>query len=342
MNYIDYEAEAFASEETFQNWYFKRVKKDIDFWDHWIAQHPAKRQAITDAIYIMDSLRAAAATSNASDPQRPWEQLNRILENDQDLNHQKLKAPPKSATWTKQMLLWAASLGLLALTTVYFISNRTREIVHTTDFGEITSITLPDNSVVTLNSNSKLTYPNSLGGDSQDRIIRLEGEAYFSVVPTESHQRFLVHTPNNVVVEVLGTEFNVKQRNSGTKIVLNSGKISLKIKDKQQVLMKPGELVSITKQSSHYQKVAINTDLYTSWKCKLFLFEDTPLKEVIALLEDNYGLRVEVKDAALLEQKVSGSVPSDNINLLMEGLSASFGLTIHHSQNRVTITQKLN
>ena len=45
--------------------------------------------------------------------------------------------------------------------------------------------TLPDGSVVWLNSETKLTYPDQFTGDK--RSVSLEGEAYFEVA--KSHER---------------------------------------------------------------------------------------------------------------------------------------------------------
>ncbi len=342
MNYIDFEAEDFASNESFQNWYYKRNHNDEEFWDQWRAQHPSIEHKMVEAIRIMDTFIQTVQPITHDSIQSSWDTLTTRLE-EEEVPQLNLDQRENQSWWTlPKTFFLAASVILMAITIFFFTIKKPSELIHQTDFGETISITLPDNSVVTLNSNSKLRYSSSFSEKDQDRKVWLEGEAYFSVVHTESNQRFLVYTPDNVVVEVLGTEFNVRHRKNGTKVVLNSGKISLKIEDvPENIIMKPGELVDIPEHADSFSQVAVNTDLYTSWKCKLFVFEDTPLVEVISLLEDNYGLNVKVTDATLLDQNVSGSVPSDNIKLLMEGLSESFGLTIQHSQNNVTIMRKV-
>jgi ferric-dicitrate binding protein FerR (iron transport regulator) len=44
-----------------------------------------------------------------------------------------------------------------------------------------------------------------------------------------TNQKFLVHTADRLTVEVLGTSFNVFKRPSGTRVVLQSGKVKLNI-----------------------------------------------------------------------------------------------------------------
>ncbi|NMM47207.1 FecR family protein [Marinigracilibium pacificum] len=74
------------------------------------------------------------------------------------------------------------------------------ETVETGDNFE--AVTLPDSSVVYLNHNSKISYDE----DFEERIVNLEGEAFFDVVPGDT--RFKVVTENGEV-EVEGTSFNV-------------------------------------------------------------------------------------------------------------------------------------
>ncbi len=336
MDYSDFLAEDFVADESFQNWYFQRDQKDIDFWDQWINLHPHRHTHISEAILIMDNFSASTQEVINNRPQTSWSKLIDLLDEKPEVE---ISMRSKKL---RNLIRAAALLILVAVSAIFWISLKSPQIVHRTDFGETKSITLPDNSVVTLNSNSKLTFSKSFVNQGV-RSVYLEGEAYFSVVHTEIPQRFLVHTPDQVVVEVLGTEFNVKSRQNGTKIVLNSGKISLDLKNEgEKITMQPGELVSIPENNSSFQKSTVNTDLYTSWKCRVLVFDNTPLQEITDILEENYGLQVKVADASLLNLKVSGSVPSDNIKLLMEGLAESFGLTVIHEQNHVKISERVN
>jgi hypothetical protein len=116
---------------------------------------------------------------------------------------------------------------------------------HTTHDGEKQKIILPDGSRVFLNSNSTLAY-NHDWKDSEKRKVRLSGEAFFQV-REKAHQgrkvKFAVMT-KNIEVEVVGTEFDVNTRNEQTQVFLNSGRVNLKIPEKQQTVpMRPGEIM---------------------------------------------------------------------------------------------------
>ena len=97
---------------------------------------------------------------------------------------------------------------------------------YVTRYGETQTILLPDSSTVLLNANSRLT----LSTDWTDtREVWLEGEAFFRVrkikritsPASAEHVKFIVRT-DRLNVEVLGTEFNVRQRSEKTAVLLKS------------------------------------------------------------------------------------------------------------------------
>ena len=338
MDYSVFTAEDFASDNSFQNWVFKKKDEDIEFWEAWVLKNPEKKEEIAEAVSILNGFRICEAEVSRMRVDKSWQRLEKALEFEEKENPVQLPGPPQRP-WYK----YAAAVVLLIIAgLMYQRFFHNREIVHRTNYGETASITLPDNSVVTLNSNSSLRYLTPWD-DKVDREVWLDGEAYFSVVKTGNHQKFYVKSDDGPLVEVLGTEFNVTKRKSRTRVVLNTGKIRLNINNsslKEAIVMLPGELVEFRDTAATYVRKKVNTELYTSWKCKKLMFEDTKLEEVVLLLEEIYGLKVEVSEPALLEKSVSGSAPSNNINLLINGLSESFGLSIVRQKKQVKISAK--
>ena len=73
--------------------------------------------------------------------------------------------------------------------------------------GMTASLTLPDSTIVYLNSGSSLSYPSFFSG--KKREVALSGEAYFQVTPN-ANKKFIVSTPHQSRIEVLGTCFNIE------------------------------------------------------------------------------------------------------------------------------------
>jgi len=207
-----------------------------------------------------------------------------------------------------------------------------------TAYGEIRTITLPDQSVVTLNGNSTLRYSRRWDR-ADDREIWVQGEAFFDVKPA-AQQRFLVHTSHRINVEVLGTTFNVLDRGERVQVVLRSGKVRLSGQTpaiQQPIVMQPGELVEIRKSAPVYHRKQIDAEQYASWKNRKLQFSNTSFAEVVRILQETYGLTVIVKDTSLLHQQLSGTVPSGNANMLLDGLSQLLGLKITRQDATVNI-----
>jgi ferric-dicitrate binding protein FerR (iron transport regulator) len=199
---------------------------------------------------------------------------------------------------------------------------------------------LPDGSTVVLNANSKLTLQSDWKHDPE-RDIYLDGEAFFSVVHKPNNQLFKVHTKEGVTVEVLGTTFNVYDRTNGTKVVLNSGQIRLNLptaEAPETIVMMPGEMVEYKAQ--HYNKKAVDPQLYSAWTDNRIILNHTSLGEMINMLEDNYGLDVIVENQLLLAQTVSGSMPLSNADILLQQLGKAFQLKITRNDNNVMIEEE--
>lgn len=255
-----------------------------------------------------------------------------------------LEEKKKYRVLTLKRLSLAASLFLMMALGVVFWQVRYGEREYTTGYGQTATVVLPDGSVVTLNGNSRLSVPKRWPTEG-DREVQVEGEAYFSIQHTTTHQKFFVRMGGSTSVEVLGTEFNVSNRNAETEVVLSSGKIALHLPsvkgaEEQVVEMKPGDLVLYRKSDRYYNKKAVNPEHYSSWKSSKLLFEDTQLKEVLDILKDTYGMKIIVDDPAILKRTISGSAPTKNVDLLIGGLSGILDLTFTKNGNTLMITSK--
>ena len=189
-------------------------------------------------------------------------------------------------------------------------------IEYTTDYGETQQIVLPDSSVVTLNASSTLKLA-SHWSHHEDRLVHLEGEAFFDVRHKDT--KFMVQT-SDLIVEVLGTKFNVNNRRNKTQVVLNSGKIRLNLAQKEDLLMQPGELTEFSKSSGQLIQKKVDPEVFSSWRNKTLMFDGTPLSEIAQLLEDIYGLEVEIKNPALAGRRLTGEIASTDLDMFLNTL----------------------
>lgn len=177
-------------------------------------------------------------------------------------------------------------------------------------------ITLSDSTTVSLNANSKLKYPDTFIGD--ERVVELEGEAYFDV--TKSDKPFIVRVKDGEI-KVYGTEFNIYSRNeSPLEAVLVKGKIGFKDKNNSEVIMNPGEWITLIDDIIHKRNVDVND--YILWQKRMFIYKNRTLNRVLSDLEQWYGVKIEVNDKDIYDIELTMVTSQDeNVNNILDFIS---------------------
>ncbi|WP_075556992.1 FecR domain-containing protein [Parabacteroides timonensis] len=193
-----------------------------------------------------------------------------------------------------------------------------------TNPGMMTNLTLPDGTKVNLNSESSLTYPEIFEGDL--RSVRLEGEAFFEVVKNPE-KRFVVTTPHNARVEVLGTSFNMEafKWDSIVSTTLISGKVAF-ITKSGQVDMKPGEKLVYNIQANRPRIYHTSGETETSWKEGMIVFKKTPFKEAIRMLTKRYNVEFVVSNNKYVNDLFTGSFTDHRLEQILDIFNASSGI----------------
>lgn len=193
-----------------------------------------------------------------------------------------------------------------------------------TNPGMTTSLTLPDGTKVNLNSESSLVYPETFDGDL--RSVRLEGEAFFEVVKNPE-KRFVVTTPHNARVEVLGTSFNMEafKWDSIVSTTLISGKVAF-ISRSGQVNMKPGEKLVYNIQADRASIYQTNGEAEISWKNGMIIFRKTPFEEALRMLTKRFNVDFVVSNNKYVKDFYTGSFTNHRLEQILDIFNASSGI----------------
>jgi len=161
--------------------------------------------------------------------------------------------------------------------------------------GGLFSIELSDNTIVWLNSESKLKYPVNFKKGKPREVELLYGEAYFDVSKSTKHNgdAFVLKT-NNQTITVLGTEFNVKAYRDEANILttLLEGSVDVSNKNNNKIL-RPGQQSKISNTTDFIKVYEVNVDDEIAWVNGMFSFKNKPLKEILKVLSRWYDLEVE-------------------------------------------------
>jgi transmembrane sensor len=198
----------------------------------------------------------------------------------------KSKKEIKVRTLNFKTLYRVAAIVVVLLSSAYFLFYNTTTTFET-KVAQTKSFNLPDDSEVLLNAASKITFNEKKWASK--RTLTLEGEAYFQV---KKGQTFSVNTIDGVV-QVLGTHFNVKQRNNYFEVSCFEGLVSV-THNNNTIKLPPGKTFRLI--NDNVQDVPDSDIQNPSWMQNESSFDQIPLDQVIAEIERQYDIKIKTED----------------------------------------------
>ncbi len=185
----------------------------------------------------------------------------------------------------KRFSVMAVAASVALLIGIYFVFLQKNETIFITGNGETRAIKLPDNSIATLNADSKISF--NADDWNNNRIILLKGEAFFEV---EKGSKFSV-VNDDKVVEVLGTSFNVKSRNNLYQVACFTGKVAVKLAA-ETVRLEKGEAINVIKEVLS-EPFTFEKKKVKGWEIGKFYFDEVPLQDVFDEFERQYNVQLD-------------------------------------------------
>jgi len=214
----------------------------------------------------------------------------------------------------------AAILLLLTITGIgwWYNDYQHRIQVVTNNTNHVLEYLLPDSTVVSLNSNSRLTYANNF---KRKRNLTFDGLGFFKVKRDVEHP-FVIQTSVSEV-KVLGTSFTVSTSGNNTEVTVLTGKVALCVPKivGDTVFLEKGEKGLFISESGILKK-QINEDRnFLSWENHKLVFDNTPVKQVFDDLERLYQVKIKVGSPDIYQLKYTSEfndVPLEEILKEME------------------------
>ena len=199
--------------------------------------------------------------------------------------------------------------------------------------GRSSNLELPDGSKVWLNGESSIVYSSRYG--TRNRLIRLEGEAFFKV-ETNKNAPFIVQA-EDIEVTALGTSFNVDvySKEKPAIVTLEEGSIKLTHAG-ESILLKPGEQATINNNGIELSEV--DAQLFTSWHTGNLVFKNEELSVIAQQLGRIYNVDFIFETDDLRNFRYRGSVCFDNSILkALEMLQLSTGIRYEIQGNEILL-----
>lgn len=279
-------------------------------------------------------------------------------------------------TWVRPALVFSLFSVLSLSIGITFIERHpvSNNLVLQTVMGEKLTQTMPDGSIVWLNSSSKVEI-NYTG--SYRRINLLSGEAHFDVAK-DANRPFEVYA-NDRLIRAIGTAFSVHKIDDKIEVLVSEGTVELAIVEHSLVVipddyqaikiadnfdnhvneqstssnpqvkkmlgkLTAGQRISIPVDSSVLDEIdeLDNSEItrFLSWKEGKLVFAGESLEEVIAEITRHTPVKIDVIDPKLKTMRIGGQFKVGETDTLFYVLESGFGISVnklndHHVELRV-------
>lgn len=298
---------------------------DRQAFSRWLQADPAHAEAYADAQVLWEMSEIPAAKLAAEDA----DTLDALLA--------AMDAPPR-----RRLPRIAASLAMAACVLVLvgvglgwqpqrWVDDLKADYVAAP--GQVRSVTLADDSRVTLDADSAIAV-RFTGGERHVELRR--GAAFFEV--THNGEPFVVDAAHGHT-RVLGTRFEVRLRGDGAQVTVLSGKVGVSAEDG------PPQQVLLDGQQAHYDRhftsvpQAVEAERLVAWRDGWLNYYRAPLADVIDDLNRYHAGRILLLNDRLAGTRISGSFPSGDPQAVLEALQSVVGFQQYSLLGRVIVVR---
>jgi len=198
----------------------------------------------------------------------------------------------------------------------------------------IGTYSLPDGSVITLNSHSSISLSKNYNINTRD--IKLKGEAFFEV----RHQAalpFRVFTGNSLVV-VSGTRFSILEDTSFIRVMVISGSVSLQSSEnpKVETIIAQQESGYIFRDNTLQKQHEINLN-HISWKTGQLIFHKTPIKSALQDIAHHFHKQLSID--VNINDSITAQFTNQPLQEILEEIRIITSLSVQESDNIIVVKQ---
>ena len=195
---------------------------------------------------------------------------------------------------------------------------------------------LPDSSRVWLNQNSKLKYTVAFNKDN--RTVHLTGEGFFEVRKAEG-RRFTVYS-GLAKTEIIGTSFNLNAyANDSVVVQVVTGKVAFSPRNEDNaIFLTPGQQGLLVEKQVVAKRSAVSDPNFRAWQNNQLVFDNTRLTKITQLLEQHYGVTIELTNPDLANCRYTASFNQASLAEVLDVLSAVGDITYNKVGNRVALS----
>ncbi|MBN8576410.1 MAG: FecR domain-containing protein [Cytophagales bacterium] len=287
----------------------------------WIAQHEANKTYFENLKTIFDNAGASNMATDF-DTDAAWTKVKHKLDKTKVVAME--QRTQISTVWVRIAAGIAIFLGI-----VYFLNNPitpANQKLTLTSRDSTLQNNLPDGSTAFLNKRSELAY--SYNSKEKARVVKLQGEAFFTV-KHDSENPFVIEA-NEILVRDIGTAFNLKAypEKDTIEILVTEGEVQFYTLYDSGLNLKAGQQAIYSKRHKMFYRIDKPDTNVLAYKTKVFSFNNTDLKTVVALLNEVYNSHIVLANKKLFDCRLTANYKEDNAAIIAEVIAETMNLTL--------------
>lgn len=307
------------------------VEAEHSYWTVFQQQHPSQQPAMAQA---RDMIMAMYQ----------WGLQHEIAEEQIKLQQQ-IQATQVVALPKQRRRIWgyaaAAAIAAALLAGAWLFSTSEKlpaYITIQTGVAQVKHITLPDSSQVWLNANTTLQYAGNF--TTQRKLVLKEGEVFCRVTHNAAAP-FIITTASGLQVKDLGTAFSVKsyQALPREQVGVTEGMVAVGHAQQQRQLHQ-GDGLAINKQNGTVTAYQVQEE-EMDWITGRMVLNDADFPTFLLALENQYGVKVQVKDNTLMQCRITASFAAgESVQAILDNLQLVYGISYTIRQNEIVLHGK--
>ncbi len=240
----------------------------------------------------------------------------------------------------KRLTAMAAAAALVtcgAVAAWIAVSSPSGPRTYATALGEQRAIKLGDDSVVQLNTRSRVEVRLT---DELREVRLLEGEALFAV-EHDPGRPFRVVT-RGAVIQAIGTQFNVYRQESpdvaaATKVAVVQGAVKVSTAAEPGQLLSAGEEAVVQPDGRVIKHAAVEVSRSIAWRQRKLDFRGAALEEVARQFNRYNRVQIRIDDPGIAQRELNGVFNADEPDSLLEFLAQESGVRVEKRNDQIVI-----
>lgn len=195
----------------------------------------------------------------------------------------------------------------------------------------IQNLSLPDGTLVSLNSEAHFSYPKTFNGNTRE--VKLSGEAFFNVTPNRE-KPFIIKIGSSQI-KVLGTSFNVKAHpdKDTIEVIVATGRVELSCNSVKPIVLSKGEKGTLDLVKKNIVKEVNKDRNYSSWNSKLLVFRNSKMSEVVKKLSDTYHVHILFDSKQLKDIEWTVTFDNQSLAAVFNIMERTFDINVTYENN---------